>query len=373
MQGGSGKCRGLFAFGFSKFLTVSRYRQNVETVPRGFQMNSGGSALEASRDRRAYVLTSQISWGITGALLLVTAMLVALSPMELRDGKFPLNFATFAVFTPVAVIYTYFRYDVRVAALCDSVAALSCFTIIGAVYTYVMTYLGAGMPLWDARFLAADAALGLDWKSYLGWMNAHPQVGWLLNLAYESILKQVALLILLLVVFGQHRRLQGFIIAAQLSIIICGAAAAVTPALGAYPFFGISAADHASIPLTTMDGHVAQVLQLRESAPFFQIDRIEGIIVFPSFHMALVVLFTWGFWRVPVARWIALIVNIAMAAGTPLSGGHYFIDLVGGVVVAVIAIAIASSLQRLVDRVTHVQVVPAAAIVDVPLAQGKPV
>jgi membrane-associated phospholipid phosphatase len=232
------------------------------------------------------------------------------------------------------------------------VAVLSAFTIIGAAYTYVMTYLGAGLPLWDARFLAADAALGLDWKSYLVWMNLHPLLGWALNSAYESILTQTFFLILLLVVLGQHRRLQGFILAAQLCIIVCGAAAAVMPALGPYPFFEVSATvDHPNIPLTTMNGHVAQVLQLRGSAPFLQLDSIEGIIVCPSFHMALAVLFAWAFWRVPFVRWIALMLNIVMAAGTPLSGGHYFIDIVAGAVLAFIAIAVVSSLERAIDRI----------------------
>ena len=60
-------------------------------------------------------------------------------------------------------------------------------------------------------------------------MNAHPHMRWVVNLAYESILKQLAFLILLLVVFGQEKRLQGFMLAAQLCIIVCGATAAILP------------------------------------------------------------------------------------------------------------------------------------------------
>jgi hypothetical protein len=311
---------------------------------------------EASRDRRAYTLTSQVLWGISAALLVVVAGLIALTPMEFRNSPLPLNVMTFAVFGPVALVYTYLRFDVRIASLCDCVAVLSSFTIIGAAYTYVMTYLGAGMTLWDSRFLAADAALGLHWKSYLAWLNLHPLLGSALNSAYESILTQMACLIVLLVVLGQHRRLQSFILAAQLCIIVCGAAAAVMPALGPYPFFEINAAvDHPNIPLTTMNGHVAQVLQLRSAAPFLQLDSIEGIIVCPSFHMALAVLFAWAFWRIPYVRWVALMLNIAMAAGTPLSGGHYFIDIIAGAILAVTAIAVASALGRAIDRIASGQ------------------
>lgn len=334
-------------------------------------MKFGRSGNEIYCEDCAYILFSKLLWLVTAGLLVVIAGLIACFPMEFRSGPLPLNFVTFAVFGPVAVIYTYLRFDVRIAAVCDSVALLSFFTIVGAVYTYLMTHLGAGMPLWDERFLAADAALGFDWKSYLGWLNARPLLGAALNSAYESILMQVAALIALLVAFGQQRRLQGFLLAAQFSIIICGAGAAVMPALGAYPFFEINVAtDHPNIALTTMNSHVAQVLQLWSAAPFFQIDRIEGIIVFPSFHMALAVLFTWGFWRVPVVRWIALGVNIAMAAGTPLSGGHYFVDLIGGVIVALVAIALVVSLGRAVNRLTQDRI----AIRPVPNASfaGRP-
>ena len=194
-----------------------------------FRAQPGLREREAAAERHAYVRTSKIIWAITGILLLVTAALIVTSPMDLHGGKLPLNVATFVVFGPVALVYTYWRFDARIAAICDSVAVLSAFTIVAAAYTYVMTCLGAGVTLWDSRFLAADAALGLDWKAYLGWMNAHPQLGWWVNTAYESILKQMALLILLLVAFGQQRRLQNFMIATQLCILICGAAAAIVP------------------------------------------------------------------------------------------------------------------------------------------------
>lgn len=315
-------------------------------------MKLGPSWDELSQEDRAYIRLSQLLWIVTGGLLAITAALLAAFPIEFRNGPLSLNFVTFVVFGPVAIIYTYLRFDVRVAAFCESIALLSSFTLIGAVYTYVLTRAAASVPMWDARLLSADHALGLDWKSYLAWVNAHPGVGWILNSSYESILKQVAVLSLLLAAFKEHRRLQGFLLAAQLSIIICGLGGAVMPAVGAYATLAINATtDHPNIVLANMSGHdVAHVLQLRGATPFFQIGHIEGIIMFPSFHMALAILFTWAFWRVPVVRWIALALNLAMVAATPLSGGHYFVDLAGGVIVALVSIAAVSWVQAAVDR-----------------------
>jgi membrane-associated phospholipid phosphatase len=50
-----------------------------------------------------------------------------------------------------------------------------------------------------------------------------------------------------------------------------------------------------------------------------------------------------------MVRWIALALNLAMAAATPLSGGHYFVDLVAGAILAVAAIAAASALRNAIE------------------------
>src|SRR5436305_8689172 len=121
---------------------------------RDYLMNLGRSRTQLSHEDRAYILSSKLLSVVTAGLLAVTAGLFAAFPIEFRNGPLPLNFATFVVFGPVAVIYTYIRFDVRVAAFCDSIALLSSFTLVGALYTYLMTRLGAGIPLWDTRLLA---------------------------------------------------------------------------------------------------------------------------------------------------------------------------------------------------------------------------
>jgi membrane-associated phospholipid phosphatase len=68
---------------------------------------------------------------------------------------------------------------------------------------------------------------------------------------------------------------------------------------------------------------------------------LGGIITFPSFHAAAAVLYLWAFWSVWWMRPIALITNVGMLLATPIGGGHYFVDVLAGVGVAVLAIAAA--------------------------------
>lgn len=302
--------------------------------------------------RPTFVTLSAISWALTAATLAFVTLVVLIAGIEVRLLPMPINALICAVFGIVGLFYTYVRSDPGVAAFCDAVALLSAFTLIGGVYTYVTTYLGGGQPLWDARFAAADAAIGFDWRLWLERLKAYPTLAQVLDLAYRSILPQAGALIAVLALSRRHRDLQTFILAAQLSILVCGACAGLMPALGVYEHLGITAADHAGIPLATVDRHVPHVEAMWGPSPAIQLNRIEGIVVFPSFHTTVAILFTWAVWRVPVVRWLALGINGLMVAGTPLSGGHYLVDILAGALLAIAAIAAARRLVKGLDART---------------------
>src|SRR4051794_40690055 len=160
------------------------------------------------KDRQVFVAMSQMSWVLTLLLLCIVVGIVLSCPLGFRAEKLQLNALTFAVFTPLALVYTYFRYDPMVAGTADAVALLSAYTSIAAVYTYTMTYLSADTPFWDPRFEWADHALGLDWRSYLVWLDHRPTLAWLFNRVYLSIFAQASCLVLLLPLCGHHGRLQ---------------------------------------------------------------------------------------------------------------------------------------------------------------------
>src|SRR5439155_17310083 len=78
---------------------------------------------------------------------------------------------------------------------------------------------------------------------------------------------------------------------------------------------------------------------------------LAGIVTFPSFHAASAVLYAWAFWPVVWARPIAILANGMMMAATPIDGGHYFIDLIAGIAIAVPAIMAARWVSgRIVER-----------------------
>ena len=157
------------------------------------------------------------------------------------------------------------------------------------------------------------------------------------------------LVIIILSLVGQCR-LQMFVIAGQISALACSTIAALMPAVDAYIYLAINTRVAFPWVPPTATSHLAHVVQLRSNAPVIPLDSLEGIITFPSFHAALGVLFVWAFWRTPVVRWIAVGVNVANIAATPVSGGHYFVDALAGLLVAFGSIVTTKGIVTLIQR-----------------------
>jgi hypothetical protein len=204
----------------------------------------------------------------------------------------------------------------------------------------LVLYTGRDFPMIDASLAAFDHALGFDWIAYMKWFDRHPFVARLAAHAYNSIFAQPFVVIVVLVLVRQTERVYGLIAMMVLALTVTSVAAVFLPALGAYPFFQLTPADHPHISMPLHGAWVAPIEWLREAAfksPMPPID--SGLISFPSYHSATAVLYIWAAWRTPVFKWVMLALNIAMLPATPLHGSHYFVDVIAGIAVAAITIA----------------------------------
>ena len=55
---------------------------------------------------------------------------------------------------------------------------------------------------------------------------------------------------------------------------------------------------------------------------------------------------TWAFWPIRWMRPVALIANGAMMIATPVNGAHYLIDILAGIVLAILSIMAAKAVGR---------------------------
>ena len=71
-----------------------------------------------------------------------------------------------------------------------------------------------------------------------------------------------------------------------------------------------------------------------------RIGEMQGIVTFPSYHTVLGVLFPYMFRR---HRWFlpVLVLNVLLIGSVPTEGAHYVVDAIAGVIIAVVALAVA--------------------------------
>ena len=143
---------------------------------------------------------ARYTWLIVAAVLLLDAAWIALGDFGLAWAN--VGWAALVLATALAGLAAARRLgvDASILALTESIAQLLAVPILFGPLSYLSASLGA--PLRDELLDALDRALGFDWPSFNAWAQAHAAVGWVLGLAYDSVLWQI--LVLLLVMSYRH-------------------------------------------------------------------------------------------------------------------------------------------------------------------------
>jgi hypothetical protein len=211
-----------------------------------------------------------------------------------------------------------------------------------------LTYLtvSINLPLQDTALLAWDRALGFDFRSYLDFIRSVPRLLSILAGSYNSFNVQMFAIVLILPLAGCYRRSGTAICACVIALIATTCLSALVPAIGVYGALGFEAPDFASIEPLGYYNTLRDVPLLRGGRLHgLDLPKLVGVLTFPSFHAASAVLNMWAFWPLPWVRWAVVPLNIAMIAATPVGGGHYFVDVVAGILTAAAAILAALSIS----------------------------
>jgi membrane-associated phospholipid phosphatase len=223
--------------------------------------------------------------------------------------------------------------------------SLSCLT--GILGTYVVARFGR--PFADSWMVSADRLIlpGLDWKRTVFAVAHDPLLVGIANRAYGTLAWQGSVLILLCCVTGHADRCAAFVLRWTIALALVVAVFALLPCNGPTTAYAIT---HAQVPaIGSNAGWCARGLQawLRSTGPIrLDLSALDGIVTFPSFHAAAAVLFAWGFWAIRWARWPMLALNLAMIAATVPIGGHYYSDVLAGIVIAGTSIALPGLLAQ---------------------------
>jgi hypothetical protein len=219
---------------------------------------------------------------------------------------------------------------------------MTLFTVIGVVLSYALA--ARGGVLWDDRLAVADRMLGFDWPALFAAADRSGAALWIGGLAYHSLTVQMIVAIVVLSAAGQARRLSLAVTAAILSGFVTILLSGVTPAMG--NVFDPAGYRHLWPSVAWMEQDMLRGLR---SGTWRTLDltRLMGIVTFPSYHATLPVILAWAQrdrpgWRVVAPVWAGLTI-----VATPLFGGHYAVDVLAGIGLAVVALWVAPALVRL--------------------------
>lgn len=303
-------------------------------------MNDASALSTPCSTGRAAESTNSASWLLLGGVLLGILALQARSALWIEPASLTtLCIATIAL-GGAAWFYGTMRLRPNFRAMCLSLMQVLLFSALGSILSYLLAREGGA--LMDEQLAAWDRAMGLDWLTFITWVDRH---GWMvlpLRLAYASLIPQIILLVITFGFTGHIKQMRMMIFAAILSGTIAILISPLVPALSNYVHLGLKPGDFGTINPYAGYIHLHDYLALRNGTmTSMSLATAQGIITFPSYHAALATVTLWSFWRAPYLRWPGTLLALLTIIATPVDGGHYFIDVLAGCAIAGFAIMVA--------------------------------
>jgi len=283
--------------------------------------------------------------GIIGAAfalsLVLTTFWIAWMHARVELCGFAAICAAFALYKIIARN----RCDPQVVFVLGGAAQIFLITLLMAPFTYIVA--AANFPMQDAALFRIDLAMGLDWLACVTFVNDRPLLADWVNFGYNFIRWPLFIIPVVLAATQQYRRLQEYTLAFALALVVTTAISTLVPALGVFQQLGLAITDFPNLNPSAYLQPLVDLPAVRDGTlRELRIDALTGIITFPSFHAAAAILYGWALWHTRRLRPIALVANAIMLGATPIVGGHYFIDVLAGIVVAALAIAAACGISR---------------------------
>jgi membrane-associated phospholipid phosphatase len=193
----------------------------------------------------------------------------------------------------------------------------------------------------DVLLVRVDAALGVEVPDVLRLMEAWPAVAGVLSFAYGMLIFMVVLAVMVPPMCGRMDKAKEYAIACAAAAALAIPLFAVFQAVGPWAVYGYA-------PSPDQAGYVRTFEALKSGAPFvIDLGNQDGLITFPSFHAVLAVLTAVALWPIRYLRWPSTVLSALIVISTVSTGWHYVSDVLGGLLIAAAALAVARGYLRL--------------------------
>ncbi len=281
---------------------------------------------------------TKIQWGILTFFLFLDIVWIKISSFSITyNGKVIFYLALILSFLCILnIFYRKFRPDPIITPLLQLALLFFIYCPLMLIFCYLVAT--TNQPFMDSSFASIDSFFGIYSPSIVSWFGAHEFWHAIFSFIYNTYQFQFPALLFYFIFCGKpmlfQRFLTQFMIAAPLTIVIFG----FLPAGGPYFFFGYT-------PSIFLMHALDHLLQLRQN--IFDITSLDGIVMLPSFHTVMALLFTYALRNERKIIFIPfLILNAFMIFSCLPIGEHYFVDILAAVPVFFISVWIEQLIFR---------------------------
>jgi hypothetical protein len=282
-------------------------------------------------------------------LLLADLALIAMSPAIVDWVVLLMALALVTGAFVVGHLYRYTGRDERIGLTLTGAGLFILGSVAGGMLSYLLVpFVGERIDPW---LIQIDHLLGFDWPSFVEWMSHHPRATWALGPIYESSLLQLVLLLLVLGFGGHTERLHHFLLTAVFATLGTIGFWAILPSSGPSAFLDLPQGVLERVSLVVEPTYGAELNQLMtRGLVAIPPPKPLGLVAFPSFHTVMALMMLWFMPRRSLLFWPIVVLNLAMIPAILLHGGHYLIDILGGIGMFFVALCVAGDVARRLQR-----------------------
>jgi hypothetical protein len=280
-----------------------------------------------SRVRGGFNLLMAYACSILVLVMLLACRLASISLPDLGQLAVGVVFIFAVVFTLAVYWHEKGKMDLR-----DAVMTIPWSILIAvAVPPLVLAAARLDRPLQDEHLAHVDHVLSISVPQVMSFTSRH-WLGRAINRTYPLLIPLMLISSLLPALAGKVRNAQLYLLANLIAFFIGLPLFALVPAVGPWYGYHFAATAHQA---------ECQSALLLFRAPGHAISNINAIICFPSFHVIWAIFCVAGLWGFRLLRIPVAVLSSMIIVSTVTTGWHYFIDVLGGIVVAAISLAIA--------------------------------